>query len=219
MTKTGNSITIRPARKEDAAEIARLIVVPWPVEAFMSQEKGRTVEDLMKLVEMAVRAEDTLYSYENTLVAVTHHRTEKPIVGILTGYDGAELHRLRRPVEKIFMRRNAPGTEPDKTDSHGATPDDAENVVVEWEDETRAGEFYLDTLSVSPGYQRHGIGTALIEAMCKRAANLGHDTAGLLVDFDNPSAERLYLRLGFKMMDEVSFMGHRMKHLQKAVTL
>ena len=53
--------------------------------------------------------------------------------------------------------------------------------------------------------------------MDRRAAQFGHDVVGLLVDLDNPSAEKLYERLGFRTVGEKDFFGHRMKHKQKNV--
>lgn len=195
MEKMNDGIIIRQAVKDDAPEIARLIVVPWPIEAFLSQKEGRTIDELIRLVQGIAETENTLYSYENTLIAADSSKPDIPVIGILTGYGGADLHKLRLPVEKTF----------NGNDGHR----------VQWEDETAAGEFYLDTLSVSQEYRKRGIGTALIEKMCKKAAALGHKKAGLLVDYDNPSAERLYLRLGFLTTNEMYFMGHRMKHMQK----
>ena len=121
-----------------------------------------------------------------------------PVVGIMIGYDGARLRSLRRPVEEAFAAR------------FGASD-------MKWDDETGEGEFYYDSVAVDPAYRGYGIGSALFDAMDRRAAQLGHDVVGLLVDLDNPSAEKLYERLGFRTVGEKDFFGHRMKHKQKNV--
>lgn len=203
-----NKVSVRPARKSDAADIARLVVMAWPVDAFLAHGEGKTIEDLVELVAEVAAKEDTLYSYTNTVVAeiaperdsdskaASDEANGGKVVGIMIGYDGAALHRLRRPVEEAFASR------------FGASD-------MKWDDETQAGEFYYDSIAVDPGYRGYGIGTALFDAMGKRAAQLGHDVAGLLVDLDNPSAEKLYSRLGFMTVGEKDFFGHSMKHMQK----
>ena len=57
-------------------------------------------------------------------------------------------------------------------------------------------------------------GARLLAAMRDRALAEGHERVGLLVDFGNPDAERLYLSLGFTRMEERKFLGHDMWHLQ-----
>ena len=88
---------------------------------------------------------------------------------------------------------------------------------MKWDDETGPGDFYYDSVAVDPSYRGSGIGSALFDAMDRRAAELGFDVAGLLVDLDNPAAERLYERLGFRTVGEKDFFGHRMKHKQKSL--
>ena len=197
-----NGITVRDARPSDAPAIARLIVMAWPVDVFLEHGRERTVEDLVELVTDIVARKDTLYSYANTVVAeavvegVGTGTGSAPVVGAMVGYDGADLHRLRRPVEEEFARR------------FGATD-------MKWSDETQAGEFYFDSVAVDPAYRGCGIGSSLFEAMSERARSMGYPVAGLLVDFDNPSAEKLYTRLGFRTVGGKDFFGHSMKHMQK----
>lgn len=201
MQEIKEKVSVKPARKSDAAEIARLVVMAWPVDAFLAHGEGKTVDDLVSLVEEMAAREDTLYSYRNTLVAELAQDgdcADGKVVGIMVGYDGALLHSLRRPVEEAFAAR------------FGASD-------MKWDDETQPGEFYYDSVAVDPAYRGYGIGSALFDAMDRRAAQLGHDVVGLLVDLDNPSAEKLYERLGFWTVGEKDFFGHRMKHKQKNV--
>ena len=192
-----NRITVRDARPSDAPAIARLIVMAWPVEVFLEHGRKRTVEDLVELVTDIVSREETLYSYTNTVVAEDCIPDTGPaVVGAMIGYDGANLHRLRRPVEEEFIRR------------FGASD-------MKWSDETQAGEFYFDSVAVDPAYRGCGIGSSLFEAMSERARSMGYPVAGLLVDFDNPSAEKLYTRLEFRTVGGKDFFGHSMKHMQK----
>lgn len=81
------------------------------------------------------------------------------------------------------------------------------------DDETQAGEVYLDSLAVMPDHRGKGIATSLLRAMIEKAAKEGHPAVGLLVDKGNPNAERLYLHVGFEYANDSSWGGHPMRHL------
>lgn len=136
------------------------------------------------------RMEHSQYSYVNTLVAEVEGR----VSGALVGYDGACLKELREPIFALLEQHLG----------------EAINI----EDETEAGEFYLDSLGVLPECRGCGIGRALIVAMRDRAFAEGYERVGLIVDFDNPDAERLYQSLGFRRVGTKRFLGHNMHHLQ-----
>ncbi len=72
---------------------------------------------------MFFKRDDNQYSYVNTLV----YENENGIVGSVTGYDGKRLHELRQPVIDELRKRD---------------PDFTPN------DETEAGEYYLDCVNV-----------------------------------------------------------------------
>ena len=76
-----------------------------------------------------------------------------------------------------------------------------------------SSEFYLDSLAVLPEYRGRGIGAQLINAVKERAFNEYGKNLGLLVDFENPDAERLYQSVGFERADVKDFLGHKMWHL------
>ena len=136
------------------------------------------------------RMEHTQYSYQNTLIAEVNGKG----VGALVGYDGALLEELRKPIFPLLERYLGAATT--------------------IEDETEAGEFYLDSCGILPDYRGMGIGRALIATMRDKAFMEGHTRVGLIVDVDNPDAERLYLSLGFKRVGNKRFLGHDMHHLQ-----
>ena len=82
-------------------------------------------------------------------------------------------------------------------------------------DETEAGEYYLDSIAVLPEFRGQGVASALINAFCDKAFAQGHNRVGLIVDFDNPNAEKLYTSLGFERVGTRIFFGHKMWHLQR----
>lgn len=58
-------------------------------------------------------------------------------------------------------------------------------------------------LQVMPVFQHRGIGTAVIREVLDEAATTNTPVV-LQVDKDNPDARRLYLRLGFRQVGEIS---------------
>ncbi len=189
------NLTLRNAKKEDAHAAARLMLMAFPTEVILSLGKGLSFEDLENVIAKVIELEESIYSYNNILVAEIN---EHNIVGVLIAYDGARLHQLRKPLEKMLEEYIG-------KDAH------------KWEDETSAGEFYLDSLAVEPECRGMKIGSKLIEATIKKAANLGHSKVGLLVDIENPMAEKLYTRLGFECVGYTPFMKHSYKHMQKTI--
>lgn len=139
--------------------------------------------------ELAARR-DTQYSYCNALVA----EVDGKIAGAIIGYDGARLEELRKPLFELMREKlgNVPTVE----------------------DETSAGEFYLDSLAVLPQFRGCGVGRALLSTARDRAFAAGFERVGLLVDFENPRAEALYRSLGFERVNATTFLGHDMWHLQ-----
>ena len=142
------------------------------------------------MMTMLVEREDSQYSYRNTLVAMDADR----VVGISVSYDGGLLHELRR----AFIEAAKEHLGKDHTGM---------------DDETQAGELYLDSLAVLPDYRRQGIARKLLLATKERASRMGLPCVGLLVDKDNPVGEALYASAGFRYVNDNRWGGHPMKHL------
>ena len=62
---------------------------------------------------------------------------------------------------------------------------------------------YIAHLGVSPDRRSHGIGTRLVEHLLNEGRRLGRETAALDVSVENPRAEALYERLGFRTTVEI----------------
>ena len=185
-------IIIRQARKEEAAQIAELFMLAWPVDEIL-ESNGLTCEQLHESITLIAAREETIYSYENTFVA----EVDGKVVGAMCAYDGADYQRLKQPI----------------VDTLG--PDCGFAKLKE----TEAGEFYLDSVGVLPEYRGRGIASKLIDAQCEHAASLGHNVTGLIVDVDKPQAEALYTRLGFVHLDDKDFFGHTMKHMVRQLDM
>lgn len=193
MTEIGvhNKVHIVEGTKDQAAEIARLIMTAMTDDCCLYFcGDGFGLNDFHKMMTMLVECENSQYSYRNTLVAMDGDK----IIGISVSYDGARLHELRRAfieAAKKYIGKDHSGMD----------------------DETQAGELYLDSLAVLPEYRRQGIARKLLKGTKERANRLGLPCVGLLVDKDNPIGEALYTSIGFRYINDNQWGGHPMKHL------
>ena len=185
-------VIIRQAHKEEASQIAELFMLAWPVEEIL-ESNGLTYGQLHESMTAIAAAEETIYSYENTIVA----EVDGQVVGAMCAYDGADYQRLKQPIVDVL----------------GADSGFAQLK------ETEAGEFYLDSVGVLPEYRGRGFASRIIESQCERAALLGHKVAGLIVDIDKLQVEALYSRLGFTYLDDKDFFGHTMKHMVRQLDM
>jgi len=180
---------IRAALPADAHEIAKLIILAMDDLAVKFTGASDPYE-AVPLFERFAALPANQYSYENILV----YADEDGVCGMISAYDGADLRDLRAPflghLDQVYGFKHNP------------------------EDETEMGEYYIDCISVSPDKQGKGIGKVLIKAMLDYAKAHQHDTIGLLVNKENPKAEKLYENLGFKVVKEKDFMGGRYFHMQ-----
>ena len=184
---------IAKAKPSQANVIAKMIMEAMNYDCcrYFTGE-NHTLDEFEEMMTYLVGRKDTQYSYENTLVALSDNGD---VIGICVSYDGADLLRLRKPFEEEALRR---------FDRDFST----------MQPESAAGEMYFDTLCVDGNYRHQGIASSLIIASIGKAITLGHEAVGLLVDMGNPNAERLYVQTGFEWVNDTSWGGHEMRHLQ-----
>lgn len=196
-----NKLIIRKATIADASSIAAHIMLA--MNDLIYRFTGDTSEEkALAFVEELVREPRNQYSYENGWVVeeipegedYMHDDTSHPIIATAVIYDGARLSELREPVIRKIRERF----------HHEFNP----------EDETEAGELYIDCLGVNPNQQGKGIGTKLLNYLIEEYVTKNNCTLGLLVDKDNPGARQLYIRLGFMVAGEKTLTGKPMLHLQ-----
>lgn len=183
-----SKIIVRSARREDAATIARAVAMAIGDEAALRAYCG---DDYFAVLTEVAEREGTQYSWRFALVA----EVEGALAGAVVGYDGARLAELREGTFAVLREQI------------GQVPTIA--------DETEAGEVYLDSVGVLPQFRSLGVGRALVAAFCKKAFAEGHERVGLIVDYANPNAEKLYASLGFERVGTKQFFGHQMWHLQR----
>lgn len=164
------NIIIRPATLGDSDFVARCVC--------MALHHEPSAEELPGIANICSR-EDVLYSYRNALIAWLG---ETP-VGLCLAYDGDNYHDIRVRTFAAFAALH-PDEEDDMDLAHA-------------EDETCAGEYYIDSLAVLPEFRRRGIARQLMQAQMEYGRSLGLLHQTLLVDPENPEAQQLYKSLGF----------------------
>ncbi|MDR2223264.1 MAG: GNAT family N-acetyltransferase [Flavobacteriaceae bacterium] len=182
-------ITIRPAQKADFDVVPELMLQAMEdiVFSFINQVD---IEEAINFLTKLYKQPNTLYSYENTFVAIND---EEDIVGSVTGYNGDRFEELRQPLLDLMQKHY-------------------QNDLVP-EAETEGKEYYIDTVAVSPIVQGKGVGSHLLKHIVDHAKEQGYTQVGLLVDLENPNAKRLYSRLGFELGKKIELVGGEYYHM------
>lgn len=182
-------IFVRKATLNDSEIIAAhlLLAMEDIVYTFIGEEDPEKAREFMlHFVEKV----NNQYSHQNCWVV----EDNLEVVATVNLYNGALLTELRQPVIEYLRSKFNRDFSP--------------------EDETQAGEYYIDCLGVSPNRQSQGIGTKLLRFVIEEYVNRNGQTLGLLVDDKNPNAKRLYLKVGFKSAGRKVLFGKDMEHLQ-----
>lgn len=169
---------IRHATPDDAPFIV------WGMAAALEMEITDSM--LQEGFEALVKREDVLYSWKNACVAVSE---EGEPIGLLIAYDGAGYRQMRKATSAFISQF-------------------VESAFETMDEETKAGEYYLDSLAVIPEYRQQGIGRNLLAHGIETARREGFREAVLAVDPENINAQRLYRSLGFKDAGEMFIFGH-----------
>ncbi len=180
---------IRKATPKDSKSIVPyLLLAMQDITYEFIGEKSN--EKATQFLYAMVSQKENQYSYENCWVI----EDGDEIIGTACLYDGGKLHQLRKPVANYIQQHFGKDFNP--------------------EDETEKGEIYIDCVGVSPHQQGKGIGSKIFDFLIDHYVVKQKQTLGLLVDSDNPKAEKLYLKLGFIQVGEKALVGKTLKHLQ-----
>lgn len=187
------NIQIRKAKKEDAKEVAELMMLAMTeiVYQFIGTDDS---EEGMRFLRDLVQQDNNQYSYQHIFIAET---LGGDILGQICLYPGGQLEQLRKPVLEQIKSRYT--------------------IELQVANETQAGEIYIDTIAVSPLAQGKGVGKQLIEFVIDEFVNKRKEVLGLLVDSDNPNAKRLYEKMGFETKNGLTIFGKEMEHMQYSI--
>ncbi|WP_410768557.1 GNAT family N-acetyltransferase [Fontibacillus sp. BL9] len=184
---------IRPARKEDRAKAAVLMVdAIHNIANALTGESDKT--KVLGQLEKFFCEEGNRLSYRNCLVKTVG---EQP-VGIVVAYHGKDARALNAPILKHLKNSN------------GGV---AETLDIE-ADHT---DYYIDTVSVSAEFGGRGFGTELLQAAIRQAMEQGYPTVSLNVKEDNVKARKLYERLGFVRKKDIVIHHHTYAYMVKSL--
>lgn len=184
---------IRPARADDAAALAPLILhVLEAMELPFLAAHG--IETTRRLLATAIQAAEYRYGYARAIVKTI----DGCIAGAAFGYPSEVEPLVDLPFTTALQQSHLDSTQRLFTDP-----------------ESYPDEWYLDTIAVAPTCRGRGIGAALLDALPAQALAAGKQRIGLNVDEANPAARRLYLHHGYRPVGSRILSGHRYEHLQK----
>lgn len=181
-------LKIRKATIYDAEIIAQIVAMAIGDVETLENYCGKNYIEVLKEIS---RQNESQYSYNNAFIAEINGIP----AGAVIGYDGSLLNYLRKHTLSVINKYYP-------------------NFTIN-DDETQEGEYYLDSLGVLPEYRGLGIGKELLLAFQDYVFKEHHSCVGLLVDYENSKAEKLYLSLGFERINTRLFLGHKMWHLIK----
>jgi ribosomal protein S18 acetylase RimI-like enzyme len=175
---------IRPARKGDAGDIARLYLISSDGLAAYIWSRYQTPGVALEAVGRARYAREktqSAFSYENCLIA----ERDSEVAGMVHGYPmhvpeggNAESDPVLKPYAELELDRS----------------------------------FYVSGLAVFERFRGDGIGTALMDQAFARARELGLPQLSLICFEPNEGAMRLYERLGFSEIDRRAIVPHPTLH-------
>lgn len=171
------AVTFRQATPDDAAFIAAVML-----EAVGTglMEQGLTPNE--QTVEIC-RQTGTLYSYRNAVIAMVDG---KPAGGLIS-YDGNGYHDIKNHTFELIKSELS------------FNPFDMD-------DETRAGEYYIDCVAVLPQFRGKGLGRKIIEYAVGQASALGLPAVIACLP-DNVPAYALYSGMGFETHGTMHVFG------------
>lgn len=187
-------VEIRRAYQEDAPFIAESVLAAMGYDrdssislaAKENYYESKSYEEVKRVLEEIAARPDTLYSYRHSRIATYGGE----VAGVIVGYDGAAYREMAELTFGLIAGKL--GTAPFNPG-----------------EETREGEYYLDSLHVSPDFRGHSIGTILMRNELDIAEALGFRKVSLIVDKEKPWLHRLYARLGFEEAGETVFFGEK----------
>ncbi len=182
---------LRTANKTDAPEAARLIhlAIKDIAEKLTGEKEESKIQH--ELTELFTQ-EQNRFSYQNASVMIAGGK----LAGMFIAYSGDEAEMLDQLILDRVIKKTG------ETD-------------ISFDQEADKSDYYLDTLSVHPDFQRRGIGSLLLQYFEKVANQKGFTTVSLNVAQDNPKAKELYVKLGYKKKKAIMINDHQYDYMVK----
>ncbi len=179
-------ISYRNGRKEDCAVLAKFInIASQGVIEYLFHD---LIPDMkpVQIVAHNLSAEDSYYSYENTIVA----EYKQNLIGASLSYP-SHFHRITEEMKNFLPQDRLEHFKPFYSSR-------VENSLL------------LNALCVDERFRGKRIGTQLITLTKIKAKEEGFKALSLMVLADNTDAKRLYVRCGFKTVESVELKSHEL---------
>jgi ribosomal protein S18 acetylase RimI-like enzyme len=183
-------VTIRPAQPGDVALAAPLILSAGPA-AFNFVFSHRTRMDAEGFIAHAFKSDRGEFSWRYHRVAELNGE----VVGTAVGYTGTMARQFLWPaVGHILHCYGLAGAA--RVIRRGLQ---IEKIIVP---PSRADMFYIGNVAVQPTLRGRGIGQQIMEYMHEEGRRLKATVCALDVSAENPRAEALYARMGYRVVKE-----------------
>jgi ribosomal protein S18 acetylase RimI-like enzyme len=185
VTDPVTALVIRPARKDDTANIAELFEISSDGVAnyvWSTLQADYPGLPLLAIGKLRYERENTAFSFQNCLIA----EDQGEVCGMMHAYV------VDAPKEAT------PATEP------------VDPVLRPYGELEAPGTLYIAGLALRAGFRSRGIGKRLLEAARERARALGVREISLLCFAGNTGARRFYERAGFVVVDWRPVVPHPM---------
>ena len=176
------TITLRPAKRDDCADIARLFLISSDgLAEYIWSQVAEPGESLAETGRRRYAREDVAFSYQNCTVATLSGAR----VGMVHSFpmpesDGEE---EADPVLRPYAELEDPGV-----------------------------SLYISGIATYPEHRRKGYGRRLLAAAHQRARTLGLPRVSLICFEDNQGAMRLYRRHGYEEAARRAVVPHPSLH-------
>lgn len=183
----------RLAVKNDSKTAAELIhlAIGDIAEQLTGQTKTKNIHETLAFF---FREENNRLSFQNTIVA----NVLDEVAGIVISYSGDDAHVLDEPILSRLREKRR-------------------NQEIYFDKEADPGDYYIDTICVSPKFQGYGIGTVLMKEVVKTAKQKGYSRISLNVAHDNPTAKSLYKKLGYIEEKVIQINGHYYDYMVRVI--
>lgn len=178
------AVCYRPARKEDCHGLPELKlaasggILEYLLDGMLDETH------LRELIESSLRDGEPPYDHRSCRVALV----AGAVVGMTHAYPSKN-HCITPGMSRTFPEERLDRLRP----LFNARIDDS---------------LFLDTLSVMPGFQGHGIGSELLALTLDDAARAGVSSVSLALFADNSGGLRFYRRHGFSVAAEIPLEPH-----------
>jgi ribosomal protein S18 acetylase RimI-like enzyme len=171
---------IRRAALDDCKKIAQLALIAGEgIPAYFWRDELQPGQEIEDVGAIKLTSETDNFSYRNSLVATINDNIAGMILAYRLKQEDEDLDELPEFIRPLIeLEQCVPGT------------------------------FYINMLASFPEYRNMSVGTTLMQQVDELANENSCDTTSIQVFDENEGALRLYLRLGYEILDSRKTIPH-----------